>query len=83
MASKGDGFSRWGDEVFVPSDAIASLPVLKVASSDEHVAGLRVRRTDEMMLLLAPTTGACVALTDDEAQPVHSFRGGPAVAASV
>jgi hypothetical protein len=64
---------QWGDEVLVPSDAIARLPVSKVASSDEHLAGLRVRRTDEMMLLLAPTTGACVALTDDEAQRVHSL----------
>ena len=59
---------QWGDEVLVPSAAIADLPASKVASSDESLGGLLIRRTDEMTLLLDPTTGACVALTDDEAQ---------------
>ena len=65
---RGRWILQWGDEVFVPSDALADLLTPQTATVDEHMGGLRIRRTDEMTMLLAPATGACVALTDDEAR---------------
>ncbi len=62
---------QWGDEVFVPDQMISSI---SAAGKNEPVETdgwpddwPRLRRTDEFLLLLDKTTGACVALTDDEA----------------
>ena len=50
---------QWGDEVFVPDESLARLG----AGTDE----LRVERRGELVLILKPATGACVALTESEA----------------
>ena len=49
---------QWGDEVFVPNESLARLD----AGTDE----LKVDRSGEMVLILTPATGACVALTEAE-----------------
>jgi hypothetical protein len=48
---------QWGDEVFVPN-----------GSADE----LKMDRSGEFVLILAPATGACVALTEAEASQLMS-----------
>ncbi|HEX8088387.1 MAG TPA: hypothetical protein VF762_06010 [Blastocatellia bacterium] len=57
---------QWGDELLVAGDSLAGL-----RSNPNHPPGagtfrLRVRRDGEFFLLLDPSTGACVALTESE-----------------
>jgi len=58
---------QWGDEVFVSSDALAKLRSGQAEIQGERASELKADRTGDLVLLLAPLTGAAVALTKSEA----------------
>lgn len=49
---------QWGDEVFAPNELFSRM--------DEASGELIINRSGEFVLILAPATGACVALTESE-----------------
>jgi hypothetical protein len=59
---------QWGDEVFITTEALPALGDAEAATAGNLIQ----RRTDDFLLLLAPATGACVALTASEARRVAS-----------
>jgi len=60
---------QWGDEILLTPEALSSVREAPDAAS---AGQLRVKRTDEFLLLLAPASGACVALTNDEALKISA-----------
>ena len=62
---------QWGDEVLLNTEAASSL---RKTSEGATAGGLVMRRDDGFLLLLEPATGACVALTDEEASKVSAGR---------
>ena len=56
---------QWGDELLLTRAALSSL---REAPDAATVGQLRVKRTDEFLLLLEPASGACVALTEADAE---------------
>ena len=69
IANEGDGrwVLQWGDEILITEPARSAL---RAAPDGESAGPLRIKRTDDFLLLLAPASGACVALTRDEAMKV-------------
>lgn len=59
---------QWGDEILLDGEALAALQADAGAATASDLA---VRRDGEFLLLLAPPTGACVALTADETAALH------------
>jgi hypothetical protein len=59
---------QWGDEILLTGEALASL---REAASSMTAGNLVVRRDGEFLLLLEPATGACVALTETEAEALQ------------
>lgn len=59
---------QWGDEILLTSDALATWRNEPTATLPGNLV---MRRDGELLLLLAPTTGACVALTDREAEALQ------------
>ncbi|HTG17181.1 MAG TPA: hypothetical protein VK747_18160 [Blastocatellia bacterium] len=57
---------QWGDQVFVPNLALASVLSLQDTGGSCSADGLFVKRTREFLLLLNCETGSCVALTESE-----------------
>jgi len=57
---------QWGDEVFVPNNALARVLSAPGAVPGGATGDPPAKRTGEFLLLLSPATGACVALTDSE-----------------
>jgi hypothetical protein len=55
---------QWGDEILLTGEALASL---REATSGVIAGNQVMRRDGEFLLLLEPTSGACVALTETEA----------------
>jgi hypothetical protein len=54
---------QWGDEILLTNAALASFSESSSGATADHLV---MRRDGEFLLLLQPTTGACVALTDSE-----------------
>jgi hypothetical protein len=55
---------QWGDEILLSGNALAAL---REQANLSNADNLVVKRDGEFLLLLAPATGACAALTDNEA----------------
>ncbi|HKP87869.1 MAG TPA: hypothetical protein VJZ26_17335 [Blastocatellia bacterium] len=66
---------QWGDEIFVSDDALAMLRPGQAGNLDERAGSLKAGRTGDFVLLLAPATGATVALTDSEQSQLIDLRG--------
>jgi hypothetical protein len=58
---------QWGDEILITEPARSAL---RAAPGGESAGPLRIKRADDFLLLLAPASGACVALTSDEAMQI-------------
>jgi hypothetical protein len=58
---------QWGDEVLVSNESLAELRSGQDALSGDRANDLIAKRDGEFLLLLTPATGACVALTEIEA----------------
>jgi hypothetical protein len=57
---------QWGDETLVSNDWLAELRSNQGLHSRAVSFPLRLKREEDFFLLLNPTTGACVALTESE-----------------
>jgi hypothetical protein len=57
---------QWGDEVWVPDSAVDRLGSTDIGTSSEGDAGLVARIDDDLLVLLSPGSGDCVALAGEE-----------------
>ena len=75
MADDGGGrwVLQWGDEILLTAEALG---LLREAASGAIISHLVVRRDGEFLLLLEPATGACVALTETEAEALQRTQVG-------
>lgn len=56
---------QWGDEILLTTGALSAL---REGADGATSSQLRVKRTAEFLLLLAPASGTCVALTETETE---------------
>ncbi len=65
---------QWGDGVFVPEELLSQNGFQANALLNEKGAALKIGRVDEFTVMLAASTGACVALNESESGQVFQQR---------